>query len=362
MVFTPTCTIEDEAHEETITKNMNMTASVAAMEDFLKYQFKDKKLLEEALTHSSYSDSASYQRLEFVGDAALGLSVTNFIFLSYPNVDPGQLSLIRAANISTEKLARVAIRHGLCRYVRHNAACLEAKVKEFAVVVQDEDDMVSHGGVIKAPKFLADIVESIAAAVYVDCDFDLKVLWNVFRAVLEPIVTLEDLQQQPQPVTMLFELCQKQGKQLDIKHWRKGSKSIATVYANGNFIASGCSDQRENAKLNAAKEALKKLLQLDATDMKMDGVIEELEIEGSKQKLNELCSKKRWRNPCYKVDKELGPAHKKRFLCSVKIETEDGVYSTPGNVKLRVKDAENSAASMLLRSLQDTKYGLGQVP
>ncbi|XVE50705.1 hypothetical protein DITRI_Ditri01bG0184700 [Diplodiscus trichospermus] len=163
-------------------------ASVAAVERILNYSFRDKRLLEEALTHSSYSESTSYQRLEFVGDAALGLALTNHVFLTYPKLDPGELSLIRAANISTEKLARVAIKHRLFQFVRHNAAGLEHKVREFAEVVSQEDDPVSYGGSMKAPKILADIVESIAAAVYVDVNFDLSKLW-VMESLL-PLVLL----------------------------------------------------------------------------------------------------------------------------------------------------------------------------
>lgn len=106
----------------------SMADSVRAVEKLLNYNFTDKKLLEEALTHSSYTGSASYQRLEFVGDAALGLAITNYMFLAYPDADQGKLSLVRAANISTEKLARVAIRHGLYKYVRHNATALDEKV------------------------------------------------------------------------------------------------------------------------------------------------------------------------------------------------------------------------------------------
>ncbi|KAF8414129.1 hypothetical protein HHK36_002128 [Tetracentron sinense] len=56
------------------------------------------------------------------------------------------------------------------------------------------------------------------------------------------------------------------------------------------------------------------------------------------------------------VEKEVGPAHNKRFLCSVQIETIDGVFVTSGDAKPRVKDAENSAASMMIRGLQDTKF------
>lgn len=55
----------------------------------------------------------------------------------------------------------------------------ECQVKEFVEAVAEEDDPVSYGGMVKAPKVLADIVESLAAAVYVDLDFDLKKLWVV---------------------------------------------------------------------------------------------------------------------------------------------------------------------------------------
>lgn len=105
-----------------------MEIRVRAVEKIVGYSFKDKRLIEEALTHSSYPDKLSYQRLEFIGDAALGLAISNYVYLAYPNLDPGHLSLIRAANISTEKLARVAVRHNLYRFVRHNAAYLFDKV------------------------------------------------------------------------------------------------------------------------------------------------------------------------------------------------------------------------------------------
>uniref|UniRef100_A0A2N9HEM7 RNase III domain-containing protein n=1 Tax=Fagus sylvatica TaxID=28930 RepID=A0A2N9HEM7_FAGSY len=299
--------------------------------------------LEEALTHSSFISESrkSYQRLEFIGDAALGLAFSNHIYLTYPDLDPGQLSLLRAANISTEKLARVAI-------------------KDFVDAVSMEDDMVVYGGSIKAPKILADIVESVAAAIYVDVNFDLQKLWVTFRRLLEPIITLEDLQQQPQPVTMLFELCQKQGKQVDIKHWRNGAKNIASVYVDGAFVASGSSEQKEIAKLNAAKQALLKLSKSIPTNIGMLGYSLGLngsfEIEGAKQKLHELCCKKKWPKATYSTEKDEGPAHDKKYVSSVQIATVDGVFYMEGDEKSRVKDAENSAASFLIRALQESNY------
>ncbi|XP_050246829.1 ribonuclease 3-like protein 2 isoform X1 [Quercus robur] len=341
----------------------DMASSIRSVEEILSYRFKDKSLLKEALTHSSYNNGESfksYQRLEFVGDAVLGLALSNYVFLAYPNLEPGQLSSLRAANISTEKLARVAVRHGLHRFIRHHAAPLHDKIKEFADAVSLEDDTVVYGGLVKAPKILADIVESVAAAIYVDLNLDLQQLWVIFRALLEPIVTLEDLQKQPQPVTMLFELCQKQGKQVDIKYWKNGEKNIATVYVDGKFIASGSSEKKETAKLNAAKQALLKLSKSMPTNFgRLDfsfGLNKSFEIDGAKQKLHELCGKKKWPKPIYSLEKDEGPPHDKKYVSSVQIPTIDGVLYMEGDEKFRVKEAQNSAASLIIRALQESNY------
>lgn len=53
------------------------------------------------------------------------------------------------------------------------------QVKEFSEAIKDEDDEIPYSGAIKAPKVLADIVEALAAAVYVDCGFNLQMLWLV---------------------------------------------------------------------------------------------------------------------------------------------------------------------------------------
>ncbi|THG18854.1 hypothetical protein TEA_005633 [Camellia sinensis var. sinensis] len=361
----------------------DMGDSVRAIEQLLNYRFNDKKLLEEALTHPSCTDSPSYQRLEFVGDAALGIAISNFIFLAYPDLLPGQLTLLRSANVSTEKLARAAVRHGLYKYVRRNAAALDEKVRDFTLAVQHEADSVVYGGTVIAPKVLADIVESVAAAVYVDRQFDLQAFWVIFRGILEPIVTLDVLQQRPQPVTMLFDFCQKEGKQVDIKHWRRGEKNIAIVYVDEEFIASSSSEQNENVRLHAAKAALEKLCHSNSEDkMNVDiystkTALEKLshsnnedkmnvdvyssmnltnEIEGAKQKLHDICGKKRWPKPTYRTVKEEGPSHERKFLCSVQVETVECVLFAEGDERSKVKDAENSAASSLIHGLQESKF------
>ncbi|XP_049401560.1 ribonuclease 3-like protein 2 [Solanum stenotomum] len=152
-----------------------ITNTATAVEELLKYRFKNAKLLEEALTHSSCPNLiTNYQRLAFVGDAVLGLAISSYFFKTYPDVDCGKLTDLRSANVSTEKLARVAVRHGLYKYLRRDSAILDEKVKEFVITVQQEEEMEFYGGMIKAPKVLADIVESVMGAVYLDCGFDVN--------------------------------------------------------------------------------------------------------------------------------------------------------------------------------------------
>lgn len=340
-----------------------MEVSINAVEHLLQYRFKDKRLLEEALTHPSYADSPSYQRLEFLGDMALGMVVSNFIFLTYPSLDPGQLSLLRAANTSTEKLARVAVNNGLFRFFRHTSSGLDEKVTEFVTTVRKEDEAQFYGGAIKAPKVLADIVESTAGAVYVDCRFNLENLWLVFRGLLEPIITPDVLQNQPQPVTMLFEYCQKIGKKVDIKHKKSKEKNIASIYIDGNHLLSSSSEQKENARLHAAKAALKKL----ACEAVENCKFEFDKTKGSdvaKMKLHELCEKKKWSKPVFCIERETGPSHSKTYVCSVEIGSTDSTFfrvggkrsrvlNALGKKKLRIRDAENSAAYALLCRLKD---------
>ncbi|KAL4618844.1 hypothetical protein ACB092_06G039400 [Castanea dentata] len=355
--------MEEEEEEE-------KSATIVAVEKILSYSFKDKALLVEALTHPAYYNNnnnnngesfRSYQRLEFVGDVVLGLAVSKYLYLENPSLGPGQLTDLRSANVGNDKLARVAVRHGLHRYIRHNNnldVSLLDEVQEFADEVSQEGDIVLHGS-IKAPKVLADIVESLAAAIYFDLNFDLQKLWVIFRDLLKPIVTLEVLLQQPHPIDTLYKQCAKQGREVAIKSWRDGAKNIASVYVDGVFVASGSSNQLvEIARLNAAKQALLELAKSPTNIGRLDfsfGLNKSLEIEGAKNKLQEFCQKKRWAIPSYSIVKEEGPPHAKKYVYLVQIETEDGGLSMEGEEKSKVKEAKNSAASCIIRALFESK-------
>ncbi|XP_076914876.1 ribonuclease 3-like protein 3 [Bidens hawaiensis] len=337
----------------------DMQESIAAVESIMRYRFNNKRLLEEALTHSSCKDGLSYQRLEFLGDAVLALAVSKFFFLSYSEMDAGVLSRLRAANISNEKLARVAVHHGFHKYIHHNkATVLNDKVCDFLVEVEEED-MVVYGGHIKAPKVLADIVESVAAAVFIDLGFDLPNMWQILKPILEPLVMLDVILAEPQPITALYKACQKDGKQVDIQYSIKGDKTVANVYVDGTFFATGSSGTKENAKLHAAEAALSKMSKPKSGDTSLQTIVnfnESMETEAAKQKLYQLCSKKKWSTPTYKVEQELGPSHDKRFVASVAINLSDAGLTVNGKERSRRKDAENSAASAMLCALQKLGY------
>ena len=98
------------------------------MEKILSYRFKNKTLLQDALTHSAYSNHNNGKlfkqyklRLEFLGDAVLRFALTEHLYSAYPSLNTEQLSRLHDANISNEKLACVAVHRGLHHHITHNA-------------------------------------------------------------------------------------------------------------------------------------------------------------------------------------------------------------------------------------------------
>ena len=86
-----------------------MHKNIETLEKKLGYEFKDKKLIIEALTHKSYKQPYDNERLEFLGDAVLDLVVGEYLFRKFQNSDEGKLSKIRASLVNEtgfDKLAR----------------------------------------------------------------------------------------------------------------------------------------------------------------------------------------------------------------------------------------------------------------
>ncbi|KAB2606011.1 ribonuclease 3-like protein 2 [Pyrus ussuriensis x Pyrus communis] len=165
-----------------------MKDEVMAMEKIVGHNFKNKRLLEEALTHSSITYLPSYKRLAVLGDAALGLAMSKHLFLAYPNMDQGNFSKLRSANVSRVKFACAAVKHGFYGYLRHRSRALDNEVGEFAKAVSEWNEKyemtLAYDGTIQPNHVLGDIVESVAAAIYIDLNFDLDKLWMNSAAAL----------------------------------------------------------------------------------------------------------------------------------------------------------------------------------
>jgi len=78
------------------------------LEQLIQYEFKNKQLLSEALTHKSYKKSYNNERLEFLGDAVLDLIVGEYLYKKFPSADEGILSKIRASLVNEEGFNKLA--------------------------------------------------------------------------------------------------------------------------------------------------------------------------------------------------------------------------------------------------------------
>jgi ribonuclease III len=98
-------------------------SSLKTLQAYIGYQFRDRQILIEALTHSSYARESSgrvrdNERLEFLGDAVLNFVVSVRLADTFPEYSEGSLSRARARLVESEHLARVAISLGLGEYLR----------------------------------------------------------------------------------------------------------------------------------------------------------------------------------------------------------------------------------------------------
>jgi ribonuclease-3 len=85
-----------------------MNKSIEILEKKLEYQFENKKLIIEALTHKSYKQPYDNERLEFLGDAVMDLIVGEYLFKKFNKSDEGQLSKIRASLVSETGFTKLA--------------------------------------------------------------------------------------------------------------------------------------------------------------------------------------------------------------------------------------------------------------
>lgn len=141
----------------------------------LDYQFRDAGLFREALTHRSAA-SCNNERLEFLGDSVLNFVIAEELFRRYPDVTEGDLSRLRAELVKKEGLAKVA---------------KDLKLGDYVILGSGE---LKSGG-FRRDSILADAVEAILGAVYLDAGFDVckQMILRFYHQQLEEVPAPSEL-------------------------------------------------------------------------------------------------------------------------------------------------------------------------
>ena len=223
------------------------------MEDLEKkigYTFHDRRLLETALTHSSYANEKhsgaceSYERLEFLGDSILGFTTAELLYDYRPALPEGSMTRLRAELVCESSLHKVALALDLGRYMR---------------LGKGEE----RSGGRDRPSILADMVEAIIAAMYLDAGLE-QAKSFILCQVLKNAEISEDHRSRDYK-TALQELVQRKADQ-HIAYALIGESGpdhnkrfTFRVSINGVSVGEGTGRTKKEAEQMAARQALEAL-------------------------------------------------------------------------------------------------------
>lgn len=219
------------------------------LEEKIGYSFRDRSLLENALTHSSYANEhhlgsiSSNERLEFLGDSVLGMIVADHLYRTFPDLPEGDLTRIRANLVCEGSLVLVAKEWDLGRYLKLGKgenAC----------------------GGRSRPSILADAVEAVLAAVFLDGGLEhdrdiiqrflLDRMEQVNRASRDHKTYLQELVQRKSGQVLSYELIGESGPD-------HNKTFQMQVLLNGQPIGQGTGHSKKEAEQAAANAAIERL-------------------------------------------------------------------------------------------------------
>lgn len=215
-------------------------------EEKLGYSFKDKSLLELALTHSSFANEnklkKNNERFEFLGDSVLGFVTAEYLFTEFKNRPEGEMTKLRAAVVCEKSLFKFAEQIDLGKYI---------------LLGRGED---GTGG-RNRPSVVSDAFEAIIAAIYIDGGIE-AVKPYILRFIKDAVkreTSFKDnkslLQEEIQKVkgnTLAYEEVGEEGPDHD-------KTFVFRVKLNGEVIGEGKGKSKKEAEQNAAGNALDKL-------------------------------------------------------------------------------------------------------
>ena len=213
-------------------------------ENNIGYSFKNKNLLKEALTHTSYAYEnkvKSNERLEYLGDSILEFVISEYLFLKYNNLSEGEMTKVRANVVCEDSLYEIAKRHNF---------------SDFLLLGKSEKHSQNSKKAI-----MADSVEAVIAAIFLDSDVEYAkkfIIDNLkdFVEIASKNVGMKDYK------TVLQEKLQVHGE-VKIKYVVLKEEGpdhdktfIVEVSSDDKFLATGKGKNKKHAEMEAAKNAL----------------------------------------------------------------------------------------------------------
>lgn len=223
------------------------TMDLSNLEKEISYSFKDKSLLQQAVTHSSFSNEQrirkwkNYERIEFLGDAVLELVSSDYFYHIYPEETEGNLTKMRAAAVCEQALAITA---------------RQLKLGSYMVFGKGEE---ANGG-RERESIIADCVEAIIGAIYLDSGIENAKAF-IHRFVLNDLEhkrlfydaksILQEWVQETKAGELTYELIKEEGPEHD-------KCFVMEARLNGKTIGFGQGKSKKTAQQHAAYDALLK--------------------------------------------------------------------------------------------------------
>ena len=215
------------------------------LENEIGYTFKDKNLLETALTHTSYAYEKKVQsneKLEFLGDSILEFLSSIYIYNNYPNLKEGEMTKVRAQVVCEASLYKIAKAHNFSDFLRLG-----------------KSEKMAEGET--KPAILADSVEAVIAAMYIDGGLE-PAKEFITKNLKEEVEYASHNVGQKDYKTVLQEILQKHGDvHIEYKIIKESGpdhdkKFVSEVIYNGKILEKGEGRSKKQAEMEAAKHAI----------------------------------------------------------------------------------------------------------
>jgi len=163
--------------------------SLSDLENSIGYQFKNQKLLDEAITHKSINSDFNNERMEFLGDAVISLIVSEALHLEENSLDEGELSIYRSRIVSRSSLSKAGLKIKLDKYLKSGSALKNNQNQTETIVGNTLEALIGaiylDSGFLKAKEITLSILDIDFSKLLLEEQKDSKTLLQEFLQSLD---------------------------------------------------------------------------------------------------------------------------------------------------------------------------------